>query len=165
MRFNLRATCTLICVSNFSGLDSDFVDPDCLKLVSSVQYLSPPVSWPLYQLSKSLSFIHKTSEMFAHFTVNSATRSLEQQQVCWSVCLKNVNCLKPVVSVFFSLRSVSTITAIFIASLLLEFSNQGLSTYLCNYYNNTLLMSKGHILNCCLKREKLWYLTLWEVIL
>lgn len=43
----------------------------------------------------------------------SNTVSLEQQQVCWSVCWRSNICLKPVVSVFFSLRSFSAITAIF----------------------------------------------------
>lgn len=76
VRFNLTATFTLTCLfSNFSCTDCDFVDPDCLKLVSSVQYLSLLGSWPFYQLSKSLSFILKNSDMFAHFTVNSATLS------------------------------------------------------------------------------------------
>jgi len=34
-----------------SSTDSDFVDPDCLKLVSSVQYLSPPTSLPAVKVS------------------------------------------------------------------------------------------------------------------
>lgn len=116
VRFTLTATFTLtfFFFPTFSCTDSDFVDPDCLKPVSSVQYLSLLGSWPLYQLSKSLSFILKKSDVCSFYCQLSNTVSLEQQQVCWSVCWRSNICLKPVVSVFFSLHSFFAITAIFL---------------------------------------------------
>lgn len=125
VRFNLTATFTLTCLfPNFSCTDSDFVDPGCLKPVSSVQYLSLLGSWPLYQLSKSLSFILKKSDMFAHFPVNSATLSAWNNNRSVDLFVGEVTFVWNLSYQCFSLSIVFLQSLqFFIASLLLEFSN------------------------------------------
>lgn len=115
--------------SYFSCTDSDFVDPACLEPVSSVQYLSPPGSLPAPPAVKVSIFPQEIWHVCSFYCQLSNTVSLEQQQVCWSVCWRSNICLKPVVSVF-SLSIVFLQSLLFfIASLLLEFSNQGSKTY------------------------------------